>query len=87
MAAYLVTYDLRKTRNDEALTTAIQAYGTWAQVLDSVWVILTSKTAEAIRDDLRAHMDSGDGLLVVKSGVESAWINVNCKHEWLNKHL
>ncbi len=87
MACYVISYDLRKQRNYEALFEAIKSYGTWAHVLESTWAIKTAKSAAEVRDHLAGHMDSDDGLFVVKSGGEAAWRDVNCKAEWLKENL
>lgn len=87
MASYIITYDLRKQRNYEVLYEAIKSYETWAHVLESTWVVKTTKSAVQIRDHLANHIDSDDGLFVVKSGTESAWHNVICKNEWLKENL
>ena len=88
MPAYVITYDLDKPgRNYDALYEKIKSYGTWARVTESNWVIVSEKSAVAIRDDLRTTMDQNDRLFVIKSGVESAWANPRCDSEWLLKHL
>src|SRR3546814_5002418 len=65
----------------------IKSYGTWARVTESNWVIVTTKTAVQIRDDLLTVLDSNDRLFVVKSGREAAWHNSRCKNEWLKAKL
>lgn len=88
MACYIVTYDLRKPDRDyEKLYEAIKSYGTWAHVTESVWAVITARTAPQVRDHLLSFMDSNDRIFVVKSGVEAAWRNPICKNEWLKEHL
>jgi hypothetical protein len=88
MPAYLITYDLQKPgKNYDALYDKIKSYGTWARVTESNWVVVSDKSAIAIRDDLLTVMDVNDRLLVVRSGVESGWNNPRCDSEWLLKHL
>jgi len=87
MASYIISYDLRKQRNYEALYEAIKSYETWAHVLESTWVVKTTKSAVQIRDHLANHTDTDDGLLVVKSGAEAAWRSVICKGEYLKENL
>lgn len=72
MAAYLISYDLRKEINSQDYTTLIEqikSYGTWAKVLESTWIVVSQKSASEIRDELSRYMDSNDGLFVLKSGV------------------
>lgn len=88
MAAYIVCYDLPEPgRNYTTLHEKIKSYGTWARVTESNWVIVTTKTAVQLRDDLLSVLDVNDRLFVVKSGREAAWHNSRCKNEWLKARL
>jgi hypothetical protein len=89
MSTYLVCYDLNKPGQDYSdLIEAIKAYGTWWHHLDSTWIIQTNQTAQQIRDNLVAHIDSNDELLVVKSSGEGAWSGFNAKgSQWLKDNL
>ena len=84
---YIINYDLRKQRNYDALYTAIKSYGTWAKVLESCWAIVTTQSATQVRDYLAQHMDSDDGLFVVKTAGVAAWRNVNCSDQWLKDNV
>ncbi len=84
---YIINYDLRNKRDYESLYEAIKSYGTNNKILESCWAIVTTKSAEEVRDHLKGVMDSDDGLFVVKSGTEAAWRNVDCTHKWLKDHL
>ena len=88
MACYIITYDLLKPGRDYAkLYDAIKSYGTWAHIAESVWAVVTAKTAVQVRDHLQGNMDSGDRIFVVKSSSEAARGNVICKNTWLKEHL
>ena len=88
MACYLISYDLRGSgKNYDALYDAIKAYGTWAHINESLWAVVTTKTAVQVRDDLASRVDSNDRLFVIKSGVEAAWLHSICKSEWLKENL
>ena len=87
MPAYIISYDLRKQRNYDALYEAIKSYGTWAKITESTWAIVTSSSAVQIRDHLSSVVDNDDRLFVIKSGVEAAWKNAICKTEWLKGNL
>jgi hypothetical protein len=87
MACYIISYDLVKARDYEALYKAIKDYGTWAHVHDSVWAVVTTSTAVEIRDYLQRYVDSDDRIFVIKSGSEAAWRGVLCKNEWLKDNL
>src|SRR5262249_3518629 len=89
MSTYLVCYDLNKPGQDYSdLINAIKAYGTWWHHLDSTWIIQTNQTAQQIRDNLVAHIDANDELLVVGSSGEGAWSGFNEKgSRWLDDNL
>ncbi len=88
MACYIISYDLRGDGRDYApLYEAIHAYGTWAHINESVWAVVTARTAQQIRDDLLKYMSATDSLFVVKSGVEAAWRGVLCRSKWLKEYL
>lgn len=73
MAVFLVSYDLRKpTRDYQPLYDRLKA---WKAIrpLESVWIINWDTSAAKIRDDLKAHIDANDGLLVTKLAAEAAW--------------
>jgi hypothetical protein len=87
MRCYIILCDLAKDRNHEAFYEAIKSYRVWAHITESTWAIVTDKRAEVIRDSLMKHISSDDRLLVIRSGIESAWSNVLCTDEWLKKNL
>lgn len=87
MSCYIVSYDLHEGGDYEGLITAIKSYGTWAHITESTWAVVTKQSASEIRTHLIAYMKVQDRLLVVKSGVESAWSNVLCKDKWLKDNL
>ncbi|WP_222852278.1 hypothetical protein [Olivibacter sp. SDN3] len=84
---YIINYDLNKAKDYKSLFDAIESYGTYVKILESCWAITTTKSAIEVRDHLLSVMDSDDGILVVKSGYEAAWMNVECSNEWLQKKI
>lgn len=88
MATYIISYDLRKPGRDyEDLYDAIKSYGAWAHITESTWGVVTTRSAVQVRDHLTKHLDSNDGIFVLKSGGEAAWRNVICKNKWLKDNL
>jgi hypothetical protein len=89
MPCYLITYDLNHgTSVDyQELYDAIKAYGTWARVTESSWLIVTSKSSIDVRDHLLSFLHDQDRLFVLKSGVAAAWSNVRCRSAWLKRWL
>ncbi len=73
MAKQEVSYDLRKPgRNYETLYKRLAEWKA-VRALQSVWIIETTSTSAAIRDDLARHIDANDGLLVTGLTGEAAW--------------
>lgn len=92
MKVYQINYDLRKQRNYSNLIDKIKAYGTWANPLESCWIIVTEQSASQIRDTLVSVMDRDDGILVTRLQGEAAWRNLNYDTEsevtnWLQEKL
>ena len=87
MACYIISYDLRNSRNYESLYNAIKSYSKWARINESTWAVVTVKSAVEIRNHLTSVTDGDDRLFVVKSGIEAAWRNSICKNEWLKENL
>lgn len=87
MKTYIISYDLRKDRDYKSLIEAIKSYSNWAKALEALWVVVTNKSAEEIRNHLQSKMDSDDGIFVVKSWREAAWSKVICDGKRLQNNL
>jgi hypothetical protein len=93
MAIYIIGYDLHPTKGEtyDELITAIKAVGSdWWHCLDSTWLVVTSKTAAQVRDELWRHMKSDDQLLVIAYGAANgaAWQGFSNEcGSWLKKNL
>lgn len=67
MNTYIITYDLSDPGQDyNALIERIEGYGTREKIQQSVWLIVTSETAEEIWDHLQQCLDGNDKLFVAK---------------------
>lgn len=87
MQCYIISYDLRKNRNYDALYEAIKSYHKWVHIVESTWAVMTIRNAVQIRDHLIKTVDGDDRVFVIKSGTEAAWQNVICRNEWLKDNL
>ncbi len=87
MSCYIINYDLNNSKDYTSVINVIKSYDTWAKILKSCWAIVTTKSAEQVRDHLLSYMDRDDGIFVVKSSGNAAWHNVECSHDWLKKNL
>lgn len=76
MPSFIVSYDLISNKDYSKLYEAIRNYGSYAHVLESVWIIKSSSSSSNIRDNLKSYLDSDDKLFVAKLTGESAWKNL-----------
>lgn len=66
MATHLVSYDLNSPGQKYArLIEKLESYPNWWHHLDSTWLIVTSLTAQQLRDELSPLVDRNDELLVI----------------------
>lgn len=73
MNKYLVSYDLDKPGQDYSkLISELERLG-GIRILYSEWILRNDASAEALRNHLRAFIDSNDMLLVVALTGEAAW--------------
>lgn len=88
MATYLVSYDLVGQKDYERLFEHLRTYGTRSRPLKSLWVIVTSKTAEEIRNGIDRYIDDDDKVLVVRTGQGAAWRHLSKETgDWLRKWI
>ena len=89
MACYIVAFEIQNGSKIN-LEIAIRSYPNWAHVADCVWAVsspASTVNATTIRDNLSRHINAGDRLFVIKSGVEAAWRNSLCDNQWLKDNL
>ncbi len=72
MPAYLISYDLRKSRNYDDLLKQLRSWGCISP-LKSLWLGQLRGNAATIRDILRNLIDADDGLLVCEIKPTSDW--------------
>jgi CRISPR/Cas system-associated endoribonuclease Cas2 len=89
VASYIITYDLNRAgQNYESLNKAIQSYGTWAKIATTTYVVISSDSAENIRNNLQQYIDNNDELFVGKLNGEAAWYGLSDKiSSWLQTNL
>lgn len=87
MSSFIISYDLISNKDYNALYDAIKAYGTYAHILESVWIIRSSGSSVSIRDNLVSYIDSDDKLFVAKLDGQSAWRNLSNEiSNWLKSN-
>lgn len=77
MSSFLISYDLISDKDYSKLYESIRNYGSFAHVLESVWIIKSSASSSEIRDNLKSYLDSDDKLFVARLTGESAWKNLS----------
>ena len=87
MKNYLIGYDLNRPRSNGAypeLDAAIKKYGNYIHPVDSTWIVKTDSSASEIRDNLKAHVDEGDKLLVLQLTGVASWFGLSVEESnWL----
>jgi len=84
---YIISYQIISPRDTSTIDEAIKSYGTWAQITETTWAVVTSSSASQVRDSLQTFLSPEDKIFIVRSGFEAAWKNVICTSEWLKKNL
>ncbi len=77
MDKYIISYDLIGPNRDyNAVIKRIETYPASVSVLESVWIVMTDKTAPEIRNDISSAMDSNDRIFVARLTGHTAWKNL-----------
>ncbi len=75
MPSYVVSYDLRKLRNYDALYARLKHLpGAW-KPLDSFWIIPEFTSSRALRLHIDPALDNDDGLVVLELGADQSFRN------------
>lgn len=83
MAILLVTYDLKQPgRNYTPVHDYLKRFAN-CKGLESVWLLDTTATTEAIRDGLTSLVDANDKIFVVRLQRDWASLRYGCA-DWLN---
>ncbi len=87
MGTLMVGYDLNKPNKDydPLIKQLKEGYGDWWHHLDSTWLIKTTKSAKAVRDELKSYIDDDDELVVINVTDDArAWTGFNASgSKWL----
>ena len=84
MSTILVTYDLCAPGRDYQPVHQYLRSFTHCKGLESVWLLDTTRSPSAIRDELAKLVDANDKLFVVRiTGQWASW-NYGCA-DWLNR--
>jgi len=60
-----INYDLSAPgRNYTAVEAYIKSFRRWNHLLESTWVVETTKTAASVRDEMKGVVDSNDRVVV-----------------------
>jgi len=85
---YLVTYDLRKPKqNYQGLYEELKRSLGWWHYLDSTWLIATSESAADIFHRLAIYLDTSDNILIIQVTKNYyGWLPKE-SHAWLQQTL
>lgn len=88
MPMFVISYDLRKVRNYQAL---YDVFAQWKAVrlLESLWLADLTGPAATIAQLLKAQMDTDDGVAVIELSPGFAWATqgvLPAGLQWLKQH-
>lgn len=83
MSVLAINYDLKTPGKDYTqLYAAIKSY-VWCHIVDSCWLIDTTKSPGEVRDHLRSYVDNNDEVFVVRLHQHWATTFKDTSTEWL----
>jgi hypothetical protein len=82
MGLCLVSFDLRKVRNYEALYRALEGLSA-QRLLETLWLVDHAGGAADLRNGLLRHLDGDDGLAVIGLEGRFAWATYGVREEGL----
>lgn len=86
--AYMVTYDLSQPDRDyEKVKELMKSQPHWAHVLESVWFVKTSLSANQLAQKVRSCVDQSDHFIVSPVDISgSCWFNLDAEvSDWLQR--
>lgn len=87
MKTFLVSYDLKKSRNYDGVIGAIKSFPKWVQISESFWAVEWSGSAADVYNHIKPHIDRDDILFVIRSSQEAAWSPNLPATQWLQTYL
>lgn len=84
-----INYDLQAPgRSYQPLYDYIKSFDGWDHLLESLWLVRTSKSASEVRDQLMRLVDTNDKVAVFDvTGVSWATNFSNSRTSWLKSHM
>ena len=88
MAAFIVTYDLKKENNREDITGHLKKrYSTWAMLSESSYAITTKHSPEQVFKYMKPMLDGNDQLYVITLADPHCGFGPVDINEWLERNL
>lgn len=82
MGKYIISYDLIGPNRDyNAVIKKIETYPISVAVLESVWIVMTDKTALELCKDISSVIDGNDRIFVAELTGNAAWNNLEHSKE------
>ena len=86
---YVVSFSTKNEATRLKVCDTLRQYGSYCPIHNTCWAISTTATAVAVRDRVRAVLESSDSVFVVRSGIEAAWHKSygDANNNWLKEML
>jgi hypothetical protein len=89
MNHFAISYDIHDSRHAPHVRAKLEGMGA-VRLLESLWVVTSTKSAPQIRDELQKMVDIDDGLAVIELKAGSYWSCLRAKHAgvtWLKRNI
>ena len=88
MAVYVVSYQLRSTRQDyRGIIEELESCSSWWHYLDDTWLVNTEESATELYNRLASYFESGDSVLIVEAGKDvQGWLSDDA-WKWIEREL
>ncbi len=86
---YIVTFCVNSEESRGRVREELKKYSSYCPIHKYCWAIDTDDKAVSVRDKIKAILDSGESVFVIRSGTEAAWFNSygEKNNKWLKEKL
>ena len=88
MAVYVISYQMRGTRQDyRSLIEELENCSSWWHYLDDTWLVNTGESATELYNRLAVYLESSDSILIVSAGKDvQGWLPDDA-WKWIEREL
>jgi hypothetical protein len=87
MACYLVSYNSAVENARFSMSNDIRAYGSWAKIGDSAYIISTDAEVTEVYDNLSKNLDADDNFYVISVSKPCWGQGPGAVNQWLSDNI